>query len=40
MKMIHSGIDQVTHQAVTAIARTSEIARNGQPSRAMMGCGY
>jgi len=35
--MIHSGIDQMAHQAVAARESTSEIARNGQPSRAMMG---
>src|SRR5574340_1439890 len=37
--MIHNGIDQVAHQTVAAIANIVETARNGQPSRAMMGWG-
>jgi len=35
--MIHTGIDQAAHQTVAAIARMIEIARNGHPSRAMIG---
>ena len=35
----HPGIDQVAHQTVAPTAKTRDIARNGQPSRAMMGCG-
>ena len=39
-EMIHRGIDQAAHQKVAAIATIVEIARNGHPSRAIMGWGY
>jgi hypothetical protein len=35
--MIQKGIDHQAHQAVAAMEAAAEMARKGQPSRAIMG---